>query len=112
MTISAIQGAINIAAVVGINPMQIISIRPEDGSGNRWLYRLSGVGEQEQYIDLGPSQPERDVIGHCIPMMQEGKFLNAVKYYKENTNCSLNEAMNAVGPKSELAIKLVKGTLA
>jgi|GEM_PF-5330438 len=52
MTNSAIQAAINIAAILGVNPMKILSIRPEDGSGYCWLFKMVGVGQREQFIDL------------------------------------------------------------
>ncbi len=47
---SAIEAIMKICNKLGINPIQIIGIRPEDGSSNKWLYTIKG--QSEQYISL------------------------------------------------------------
>jgi hypothetical protein len=50
MKFSAIHAAIKIGQIIGFDAMEITSIRPEDGSGNRWLFTRN-IGK-EIYIDL------------------------------------------------------------
>jgi len=49
--LSALHAINKIAIQAGNKPEEITSIRPEDGSGNKWLYILAG-SPTEYYIDL------------------------------------------------------------
>jgi hypothetical protein len=47
---SAMEAIINICNKLSISPILIIAIRPEDGSGKKWLYTIKG--QSEQFISL------------------------------------------------------------